>query len=228
MFSAILADISGNWENILKLVLASICGGLIGFERSLRHKDAGIRTHIILCMGTALFVIVSRYGFTGSFGNANSDVTRIAANIVTGIGFLGAGVIFLRGGSIKGLTTAAGIWTAAGIGMAVGSGMYTIGIISTLFIVGIQFLFHKVSPGTENMQLNELVFTYPEGSSILDDIKARLKQHHIHIQGVKISRNPDDTVTATISIWVGKNESLSDFLDIAAKLPELKDYSISN
>jgi putative Mg2+ transporter-C (MgtC) family protein len=63
MFSAILADISGNWENILKLVLASICGGLIGFERSLRHKDAGIRTHIILCMGTALFVIVSRYGF---------------------------------------------------------------------------------------------------------------------------------------------------------------------
>jgi putative Mg2+ transporter-C (MgtC) family protein len=228
MLPAILSDIAGNWENILKLVLSSICGGLIGFERSLRHKDAGIRTHIILSMGTTLFVIVSRYGFIDKLGSSTGDVTRIAANIVTGIGFLGAGVIFLRGGSIKGLTTAAGIWTTAGIGMSIGAGMYTLGIFSTFFIVGVQFLFHKFSPGTENMQLNELVFTYPAGSSVLESMQNQLQQHHITVQSIKICKNNDDTATATLCVWLNKEESLHGFMNIASVFPEIKEFSISN
>jgi putative Mg2+ transporter-C (MgtC) family protein len=116
------------WEVVLRLVLASLLCGAIGFEREVRDQPAGFRTHILLGLGAALFTLVSAYGFEpftraalGS-GGLQFDPTRIAAQIIAGVGFLGAGAIIRQGGDVRGLTTAASLWAASAIGMAVGAG----------------------------------------------------------------------------------------------------------
>ena len=131
-------------ECLLRIIISGVCGIVIGIERSRRQKDAGIRTHTIMAMGAALAMIVSKYGFMDmpALDTMRADGSRIASNILTSVGFLGAGVIFTKGGAIKGLTTAAGIWTMAGIGMCIGAGLYTIGIMATLTILGVQIMFH--------------------------------------------------------------------------------------
>ena len=124
-------------EFLLRIVLSIICGAGIGFERETRLKTAGIRTHIIVSLGSALMMIISKYGFGDVLQSSNIglDPSRIAAGIVTAVGFIGAGVIFVRNQTISGVTTAAGIWATVGIGMAIGSGMYIIGIVTTVLLL---------------------------------------------------------------------------------------------
>ncbi len=122
-------------ELLLRIVLAGIFGSFIGYERKNRFKVAGIKTHMIVCLASALMMIISKYGFSDVI---NHDSSRIAAQIVSGVGFLGAGMIFVKNQNVQGLTTAAGIWATAGVGMAIGSGMYIIGLASA----GIIILFH--------------------------------------------------------------------------------------
>jgi putative Mg2+ transporter-C (MgtC) family protein len=123
------------WEDLGRLALAAALGGAIGFERELRDREAGFRTHMVVCLGAALFTIVSAYGFTDFLQTGDPhvsfDPSRIAAQIVTGIGFLGAGAIIRQGSSVRGLTTAATLWVAAAIGLAVGAGFYTAAIFGT-------------------------------------------------------------------------------------------------
>ena len=130
---------------ICRIVLAGICGGIIGVERTLRQKDAGFRTHIIVAMGAALMIVISKYGFLDIvfLDSVQVDVSRVASNIITGISFLGAGMIFVKGISIKGLTTAAGIWVTAAVGMAMGAGLYSIAFISVILLLLVQIVFHK-------------------------------------------------------------------------------------
>ena len=129
-----------NIEFLIKMVLATSMGAIIGFERKSRNKEAGIRTHAIVCLASALMVIVSKYGF---FDVGNYDAARVAAQVVSGIGFLGAGLIFIKNNAVNGLTTAAGVWATAGIGLAMGAGLYAVAIFGTLLIVIIQTLMHK-------------------------------------------------------------------------------------
>ena len=162
-------------ELFLRLLFACFCGGVIGLERSVRRKDAGIKTHIILALGAALFMIVSQYGF----GDLNlspeyrADASRIASNIVTGVSFLCAGVIFVRGASVKGLTTATGIWTCAGIGMAAGAGMYLITILATALILIIQLLLAGPSAKIETHYSIEIDLSLPRSVSV-DDIVSEI------------------------------------------------------
>lgn len=121
------------YEIALRLFIACILGGIVGWEREKIHKPAGLRTHILVALGSALVTIISMYAFT-SFNYVNKDPARIAANIVTGIGFLGAGTILREGNSVRGLTTAASIWVVAAIGMAVATGMYASALVTTLFV----------------------------------------------------------------------------------------------
>jgi putative Mg2+ transporter-C (MgtC) family protein len=122
-------------EVMLRLGVAALLGGAIGLERELRDREAGLRTHLLVSMGSALFTIISAYGFHEFLVNGGAvvraDPTRIAAQIVSGIGFLGAGAIIRQGFSIKGLTTAATLWVVAAIGMAAGAGYYSAAIIAT-------------------------------------------------------------------------------------------------
>jgi putative Mg2+ transporter-C (MgtC) family protein len=127
-----------NWdEALLRLALAAILGGLIGVERELREREAGLRTHLLVAVGSALFTIVGAYGFH-DFVNAGGSVvdpTRIAAQIVTGIGFLGAGAIIRQGFSVRGLTTAATLWVVAAVGLASGAGYYSAAVITTALVL---------------------------------------------------------------------------------------------
>ena len=123
---------------LLDILLSAILGFAIGYERKLRSKEAGIRTHTIVCIGSALYMVVSKYAF-----NSDADSARVAAQIVAGIGFLGAGIIVYRKHEVHGLTTAAGVWTTAGIGMACGGQKYIVAIGATLLMVGCQWLLHR-------------------------------------------------------------------------------------
>ena len=124
---------------LIRILISVILGFLIGYERKLRFKEAGIRTHTIVCAGSALIMVVSKYGFGDS---VEADASRVAAQIVSGIGFLGAGIIIYRKHEIHGLTTAAGVWATSGVGMAAGAGLYIVAAGSTVIIIAIQCLFH--------------------------------------------------------------------------------------
>ncbi len=132
-------------ELIFRIALAGLCGALIGYERMNRLKEAGIKTHTVVALGSALIMVVSKYGFMDmyeTFGTLN-DPGRIAAQIVTGVGFLGAGMILIKKQTVSGLTTAAIIWTTSGIGMSIGSGLYLIGVASTILLLCFQLIFHS-------------------------------------------------------------------------------------
>jgi putative Mg2+ transporter-C (MgtC) family protein len=126
-------------ESLLRLALAAVLGGLIGAERELREREAGLRTHLLVAVGSALFTIVSAYGFSSFVASGQAvvrtDPTRIAAQVVTGIGFLGAGAIIRQGLSVRGLTTAATLWVVAAIGMAAGAGYYSAAFITTAVVI---------------------------------------------------------------------------------------------
>ena len=124
---------------LISILISVILGFLIGYERKLRFKEAGIRTQTIVCAGSALIMVVSKYGFGDS---VEADASRVAAQIVSGIGFLGAGIIIYRKHEIHGLTTAAGVWATSGVGMAAGAGLYIVAAGSTVIIIAIQCLFH--------------------------------------------------------------------------------------
>lgn len=129
------------WHLIVRLVVAALCGFCIGYERKTRSKEAGIRTHTIVCIAAALMMIISKYAF-GDLGENRFDGSRVASQVVTGIGFLGAGMIFYKRDILQGLTTAAGIWATAGIGMALGAGLYVVAIVATALVLGIQIIMH--------------------------------------------------------------------------------------
>ena len=130
----------GNFQIILRLALAAVLSGVIGFEREVHGRAAGLRTHILVCVGSALIMLTSLYIFDIYISRVLLDPTRLATGVITGIGFLGAGTIIRSGASIKGLITAASIWAVAGVGLAVGCGFY-IGAFATTAIMLIALLF---------------------------------------------------------------------------------------
>jgi len=127
-------------EMVLRLLLATALGAIIGYQRERAGKQAGLRTHILICVGAALFTIASIYGF-----GAAGDAARVAAGVVAGIGFLGAGAI-IRGGEgiVAGLTTAATMWAVAGIGLAAGAGLYLVSAVTTAIVLVVLFLPHRI------------------------------------------------------------------------------------
>lgn len=140
------------WEFIIRIFVAALLGGAIGLEREYRAKEAGLRTHFLVALGSAVFMIVSAYGFDGVMNTPEHrwDVSRVAAQVVSGIGFIGAGTIIFHKSEnvVRGLTTAAGLWVTAAIGLACGGGMYVLSIASTvLVLVGLEafnFVLRKI------------------------------------------------------------------------------------
>jgi putative Mg2+ transporter-C (MgtC) family protein len=183
-FLELAAIPSLGWPHeLLRLSVAAALGGAIGAEREFRERQAGLRTHLVVCVGSALFTIVSAYGFREFLVHGGSvvraDPTRIAAQIVSGIGFLGAGAIIRQGLSVRGLTTAATLWLVAAIGMACGAGYYSAAMIATagalitlgpLRIVAYK-LIHRYRP-----EVDRLIVDIPAGGSpvpVLEVIEAR-------------------------------------------------------
>lgn len=134
---------------MIRLVLAALLGGLVGIEREYNHHPAGFRTHLLVSVGSCLMMLLAFYGFqdyiAANEGNVNFDPSRMAAYVVSGIGFLGAGTILVQGSSVKGLTTAASIWVVAGIGLTVGAGLYGPALLATLIVIVSLFILAKVN-----------------------------------------------------------------------------------
>lgn len=169
---------------LIRLVIAWFCGVAIGFERKNRSKMAGIRTHAIVAFGAALVMVVSKYAFGGGEG----DPTRIAANIVSGIGFLGAGMILVNKRTITGLTTAAGIWTTAAIGMAIGGGLYIPGIFACVIVLLTQILLHSSYRIFREPTLREISFFGITEPGFLERAKKELKDININVIDVSAAK----------------------------------------
>ena len=176
MVEAILTEL----EYLIGIVVAVVLGFIIGFERKLRHKEAGIGTHTIVCLGSALIMIVSKYGFSGE-----ADASRVAAQIVSGVGFLGAGLIAYRQQKIRGLTTAAGVWATAGVGMAAGAGLYLIAVCSTVLIIAVQCLFHIPCKFFRSKRFYRLRIVFLQTVDEADKIKEIFSVKHFHSLDMK-------------------------------------------
>lgn len=142
-----------------RIVLAGICGGIIGYERQSKRKIAGLRTHVIVAVSSALMIILSKYGFQDVLDEyVKLDPSRVASGIVTAIGFLGSGMIFFRNNSVSGLTTSAGVWATVGVGMAVGAGMYAVGVATTIIVLLVElFLGRKGVLSGKGKELRDIV-----------------------------------------------------------------------
>ena len=180
-----------NLEFFIRIVLAAILGALVGLERSKRQKEAGVRTHCIIACTSALFMILSKYAFVdlvGVNGLRGADPARIAAQVVSGISFLGAGVIFKNGNSIRGLTTAAGMWGTAAVGMAIGAGMYWVGLIEAAVLVGIQIVLHRFPVGADALTTQEIVVEMTDRDELLARFDALVKSHRGQITESSLTR----------------------------------------
>lgn len=156
-------------EFTLRLLLALVLGGIIGLDREYRSKEAGFRTHFLVCLGSALFCLVSQYGF----GEMTKDVSRVAAQVVSGIGFLGAGTIIFQKNVVRGLTTAAGLWVTAAIGLACGTGLYAVAAIATaLVLLGLEVI-NAVLPqmGTTTLVLKFTANSKQSVKRVVEQIK---------------------------------------------------------
>lgn len=152
---------------LLRIALAGLLGGLIGLERQLRAKEAGLRTHILVGIGSAMFMIVSKYGFEDILleNHVALDPSRIAAQVVSGMGFLGAGTIIIQKQIVKGLTTAAGMWVTAAIGLVIGSGLYEIGIYGAFLTLVVLEVFRQLSNRLLSRHCGLLVKLSPQSVS---------------------------------------------------------------
>lgn len=189
--------------SLLRLIVSCICGIAIGFERKNRSKEAGVRTHCIVACASALMMVISKYGFydliTQSLEGVDIrlDPSRMAQGIVTGVGFLGAGMIYIQRGSIRGLTTASGIWATSGIGMAIGSGLYVIGISATIIILILQIFLHGKHKFMTQHKARTLKIYGIEKPEFQDYITEKLSTENVSISEVSIRRNVENTFDYT-------------------------------
>ncbi len=205
---------------VLRIFLAGICGFLIGFERKNRAKGAGIRTHFVVAAASALIMSISIYGFGG-----NGDPARMAAQIVSGIGFLGAGMIFVQKGEVTGLTTAAGIWATAGIGMAIGAGMYTVGIATTLILIFAQMFMHAsfrwLQPAVEKI----FVVYQVKNHNFRDEAIKILDKRSVTVSKVNVDHNAETSCrnyifTIEVPAKVNEEEILELFKNYSCRIKE--------
>ena len=157
-----------DWTFIMRIFIAGLLGGVIGFEREFRAKEAGVRTHFIVALGSALFMIISQFAFSGRF-----DAARVAAQVVSGIGFIGAGVIIFQKNVVRGITTAAGLWVAAAIGLACGAAMYSVAIAATLMTVMVLETMHFITRiyGEKELRIDLSHISNEDLKTIVDTLK---------------------------------------------------------
>lgn len=191
------------WHFIVRMLVAIVCGFAIGLERKSRSKEAGIRTHAIVCLASCLFMILSKYLtaplFSDISGNSfDGDATRIAAQVVTGIGFLGAGIIMYRRDVMHGLTTAAGVWATSAIGMAIGGGFIVTGVCATAIILLLQLIFHLPIKAftTRHIALIKMQI-WVENDDVLNQILKKLGTNKVSSYKVK---QVGESLIATVEV----------------------------
>ncbi len=238
LISSLLSQITlqQTLDFFLRIFLACVCGAAIGFERSRRFKGAGIRTHIIVCCGAALIMIVSKYGFGdlvteagfGIFGTKGADPARIAAQVVSGISFLGAGVIFKNNGAVKGLTTAAGLWVTSGIGLAMGCGLYTVGIFGTILVAVLQVIMHRFKIGADSYNAYQIQFAVVQSEEIRKKLEEQLEKWEATATDSKMEHREDGTVYYDLTLRTTQTLELKDMMEFFDSGINAKSVALNN
>lgn len=223
-----LQNFMPEFEYIFRILCAVACGVIIGLERDTQMKMAGVRTHSIVALTSAVIMIISKYGFFDVLGETNVglDPSRIASSIVAAIGFLGAGVIFTRKQKVSGLTTAAGIWAMVGIGMAFGAGMYFLGTASAVCVVLLQLTFHRNFRWMRNPLAEEIMIELDEEenlSEIMDKITANRKTN---ISNIQVSRMEGSMLRVKLTVRVPDNQDVQKVVEILKSDLHIKSISI--
>jgi len=206
-------DFNISTEDIISMLMSILCGGIIGFEREYKSKSAGFRTIVLISLGSTIFTIVSGHG-------AGSD-DRISANIITGIGFIGAGVIFKDQISIRGLTTAAVIWTSAAIGMTTGIGYHALAFVFTIITLGLLLMAGRIEKIISKLQKQKIIsvtFRNPDFNQIIS-LENRLNSDDLIIERLEISKY-NDTLTVTWQVSA-KKRFLIELDSTLANIPEI-------
>lgn len=190
---------------VLRLLVAVLLAGFIGLERELRQKHAGLRTHALVGLGAAVMVIVSTYGFSDvlSQGRIIVDPSRVAAQVVSGIGFIGGGLIFVRQASVRGLTTAASVWLTAGIGLAAGAGLFIIAVSATVLGLGVVEGFEQIERRLpkSNASLIPIRVRYRDPGPALSSVTTECKRLRVEVADLSVDRSgPDGVAEATLYI----------------------------
>ena len=217
----------------IRILVACVCGAAIGYERSRRSKSAGLRTHIIVCCAAALMMIVSKYGFVdlgagGAFlnGTRGADPARIAAQVVSGISFLGAGIIVKHGSTVRGLTTAAGIWATAGIGLAIGAGMYVIGLFSVLIVFIIQLAMHRIKFGTEGWIDTSLDFNVEKDQEYNKQFMGQINKWKAKIEEIEIDESDNDTYHYRVIVKISSDIPTDDIIHFLSSDSRVSRFSV--
>ena len=202
-------------DYLLRVLVGALCGMVIGYERESRLKMAGIRTHTIIAMAASLMVVVSKYGF---FDSVQFDASRVAASVVSALGFLGAGIILNRKNGISGVTTAAGTWATLGIGMTIGAGMWTLGIGSTLMLLIFQYLFHKQLRIFKDNNISHMVLHIGKNESkVREEIIASLTDLQIQIVSTHLNIYDDESIEANLDVIFPKDFSTDEIIALMSQ-----------
>jgi len=207
---------------VLRLFIALVLSGLIGFEREINNHSAGFRTHILVGVGSCLMMILSIFGFItfmNQYDNIQFDPARIPSYVISGIGFLGAGTIIVYGGTIKGLTTAASIWTVAGIGLVIGAGMYSVAIVTSLIILVSLIFFNRMEHFFPRFQTSNFIELIASEEFEIHEAVKSIEKNDFTIKQVEIKLLEGDR--RRIHIWTNmkKDNKLIYLFDEISKLP---------
>ena len=187
-----MLSVYDNLEFLIRILISAVFGILIGLERTKRQKDAGIRTHCIIAVTSAAFMILSKYAFldvNAVLGDRSADPARLAAQVVSGISFLGAGVIFKdRNSSIKGLTTAAGMWATAAVGMSIGAGLYWLGVFETVAIMFSQMILHRFPIAGDALSTQEFTVHMADDPTVKEMVDRLIESHQASIEQSEVKR----------------------------------------
>ena len=214
---------------IIRIFLASLCGCVIGYERKNRGKGAGVRTHTIVALAAALMMIVSKYGFTDLIdyaGTRGADPSRIAAQVVSGVGFLGAGMIYFNRHLVRGLTTAAGIWATAGVGLAMGAGLYTIAVVATVLLVLIQIVLHKNYKILRMPSEEIMTATIEDSEEAMDFLNNMLEKYNISVGGMKCRKKEDGYIEVEMDVSIDSDIDYNDILKSFKDASYIHSFSI--
>lgn len=207
------------WELLLRLTLSCVLGGVIGYERQSRRKSAGLRTNVLVCLGSCLIMVLSQEIYQNVEGLTNADPARLAAQVVSGIGFLGAGTIMKEGLTVRGLTTAACLWVVAGVGLAVGAGFYTGALFTSALVFGTLGTLSRLDDWVsheKNMSISiQTIDTLGQVGKISDCLDVL----NLRTKGIQVKANTEETVFIDLLIY---NSGGAKNLEIAQELKKIK------
>lgn len=221
---------SNEAQIVFKILLAVCFGALIGLEREHAHRPAGLRTHILVCVGSCLVMLTSEflYAYYHQF-SPNMDVARLGAQVISGVGFLGAGTIIRNGSSVKGLTTAASIWAVACIGLATGIGFYFGATIATIIIFLCLAYIKKIAKLNENQKISlEIVSKSDTLNTLIDKVEEKFRENSININKISINTQKDNLSESLFQISMSDSVNLTTVLSTFYALPGVISINVNS